>query len=158
VNTYGESKLQFERIMKWYRIAHDLHHVSFRYFNACGATKAHGEHVGRVPHHPDSLRGGDRETAAFHALRLGLSNPRWNVRARLRPRLRHRDGPRPSPAKIDELKERDYNLGNGEGLTNLQVVNAVKEITGLDFEVVMADRRPGIRRPWSRAAKERVKN
>ena len=43
VNSYGESKLQFERTMRWYSVAYGQH-VSFRYFNACGATEVHGEY------------------------------------------------------------------------------------------------------------------
>ena len=42
-NSYGESKWAFERALRWYETAHGLQHLSFRYFNACGATRAHGE-------------------------------------------------------------------------------------------------------------------
>ncbi|MFH1026456.1 MAG: NAD-dependent epimerase/dehydratase family protein, partial [Pseudomonadota bacterium] len=37
-NSYGESKWAFERALRWYESAHGLRHISFRYFNACGAT------------------------------------------------------------------------------------------------------------------------
>ena len=36
-----------------------------------------------------------------------------------------------------------YNLGTGNGYSNLEIVNAVREITGLDFEVKYGERRPG---------------
>ena len=35
---YGESKLMFERILKWFDYAHDVRSVSLRYFNAAGAA------------------------------------------------------------------------------------------------------------------------
>ena len=42
-NTYGETKLAVERALCWYRAAHDIRHVSLRYFNAAGATTLRGE-------------------------------------------------------------------------------------------------------------------
>jgi UDP-glucose 4-epimerase len=42
-NTYGETKLAFERALHWYALAHGLQHVSLRYFNAAGASGTHGE-------------------------------------------------------------------------------------------------------------------
>ena len=36
-NCYGETKLAMEKLMRWTGIAHPLHYVALRYFNACGA-------------------------------------------------------------------------------------------------------------------------
>jgi len=36
-NTYGETKLAFERALAWYRNAHGFRYVALRYFNAAGA-------------------------------------------------------------------------------------------------------------------------
>ena len=43
VNSYGETKLAFERALYWYAVAYGWTVVAFRYFNACGATAAIGE-------------------------------------------------------------------------------------------------------------------
>ncbi len=43
VNSYGETKLSFERALYWYANAYDWTVVAFRYFNACGATDTVGE-------------------------------------------------------------------------------------------------------------------
>src|SRR5256886_13104239 len=43
INPYGESKLAFERILRWYDQIHGLKFVSLRYFNAAGATGNFGE-------------------------------------------------------------------------------------------------------------------
>ena len=43
INPYGESKLAFEKILKWYDRIHGLNFVSLRYFNAAGATENFGE-------------------------------------------------------------------------------------------------------------------
>lgn len=42
-NSYGESKLMFERILESYGKAYGLKHVSLRYFNAAGASDLLGE-------------------------------------------------------------------------------------------------------------------
>jgi UDP-glucose 4-epimerase len=39
-NTYGETKLAMEKMMKWFDIAHNVKYVSLRYFNACGAHES----------------------------------------------------------------------------------------------------------------------
>jgi UDP-glucose 4-epimerase len=43
VNSYGETKLAFERLLEWYSRAYGISVCVFRYFNASGATLAHGE-------------------------------------------------------------------------------------------------------------------
>lgn len=42
-NPYGDSKLTFEKMMKWYAGAYGLSYASLRYFNAAGATEQRGE-------------------------------------------------------------------------------------------------------------------
>src|SRR5213079_981088 len=43
INPYGESKLVFEKVLRWYDQIHGLKFVSLRYFNAAGATQNFGE-------------------------------------------------------------------------------------------------------------------
>jgi UDP-glucose 4-epimerase len=43
INPYGESKLAFEKILRWYDEIHGLKFVALRYFNAAGATANFGE-------------------------------------------------------------------------------------------------------------------
>ena len=43
MNSYGETKLMFERVLEWYARAYGWTVVSFRYFNASGATAEIGE-------------------------------------------------------------------------------------------------------------------
>ena len=43
INPYGESKLAFEKILRWYDEIHGLKFVSLRYFNAAGASANFGE-------------------------------------------------------------------------------------------------------------------
>src|SRR5438045_6159978 len=39
INPYGESKLAFEKILRWYGQIYGLSFVSLRYFNAAGASE-----------------------------------------------------------------------------------------------------------------------
>ena len=43
VNAYGETKLIFEQILRWYAEAYGWSVIAFRYFNAAGATAELGE-------------------------------------------------------------------------------------------------------------------
>jgi UDP-glucose 4-epimerase len=43
INPYGESKLIFEKVLRWYDEIHGVKHVALRYFNAAGATERFGE-------------------------------------------------------------------------------------------------------------------
>src|SRR5205814_9529743 len=43
INPYGESKLAFEKILRWYDEIYGLKFVSLRYFNAAWATENLGE-------------------------------------------------------------------------------------------------------------------
>lgn len=47
-NPYGESKLIFEKMLRWYRELHGFKTMALRYFNACGAEGELGEDH-RVP-------------------------------------------------------------------------------------------------------------
>ena len=42
INPYGESKLAFEKILRWYDEIHGLRFTSLRYFNAAGASEKFG--------------------------------------------------------------------------------------------------------------------
>src|SRR5438067_4163138 len=43
INPYGESKLAFEKILRWYGQIHGLRFIALRYFNAAGASENFGE-------------------------------------------------------------------------------------------------------------------
>src|SRR5690348_10207950 len=43
INPYGESKLAFERMLRWFDEANGLKFVTLRYFNAAGASEKYGE-------------------------------------------------------------------------------------------------------------------
>ena len=141
INPYGESKLAFEKILKWYDTIHGLRFVSLRYFNAAGASEKFGEDhrcethlipnvlkvaLGQKPH--VQLFGTDYETpdgtcirdyihiidlADAHILALG------------------------TPASAF------YNLGTGGGSSVREVIETCRRITGHPIPAVEKPRRPG---------------
>jgi UDP-glucose 4-epimerase len=144
VNAYGESKLAFERIMAWYRRSYDLRHVSLRYFNAAGATAERGEwHVPETHLIPIVFEAavGERES-------MKLFGTDWDTRdgSCVRDYVHVVDIARAhllALHEIDTLGARVYNLGNGSGYSNLEVIETVRKVTGRDIKVVPAERRPG---------------
>jgi UDP-glucose 4-epimerase len=42
-NPYGETKLTFQKALRWYSEAYGLKHTTLRYFNVAGATEKNGE-------------------------------------------------------------------------------------------------------------------
>lgn len=144
VNSYGETKLMFERVLDWYARAYDWQVTAFRYFNASGATAESGEdhqpetHIlpllfqaamGERPHF--SIYGDDYPTpdgtcirdyvhvadiAAAHLLALDSKG-------------------KPGFAA--------YNIGLGKGYSVREVIRVVEEVTGKQIPVRVDERRPG---------------
>jgi len=154
INPYGESKLIFEKILRWYDEIHALRFVSLRYFNAAGATEKFGEDhrlethlipnvlkvaLGQKPH--VEIFGTDYETPDGTCIRdyihiLDLS--RAHILAL---------GAKPSAF---------YNLGTGGGSSVREVIGACREVTGKKIPVVEKPRRPGDP-PRLIAASEKIK-
>ena len=44
---------------------------------------------------------------------------------------------------LEEEKSDIYNLGNGQGFTVLEVINAAEKVTGKKIEAIVTDRRKG---------------
>lgn len=144
VNAYGESKLQFERIMYWYRRSFGLNHVSLRYFNACGATEKYGEARKKETHiipllfevalgqrKQFNLFGTDYDTPDGTCVRDYVHV--YDIAEA------HLLGLR----KVEELGERAYNIGSGTGNTNLEVIEAVRKVTGHEICTIDDERRAG---------------
>jgi len=145
-NVYGETKLAFERALAWFDRIHDLRWVALRYFNAAGATEAHGE-----DHDPES-----------HLIPIVLQVP---LGKRERVQLYGTDYATPDGTCVrdyihvgdladahvlaldalaaDRVSSGAYNLGNGTGYSNRQVIDSCRRVTGHPIPVAEAPRRPG---------------
>jgi UDP-glucose 4-epimerase len=144
VNAYGESKLAFERALAWYRRAHGLRYVVLRYFNACGATERHGEwHVPETHLIPLVFDVAMRRRESLQLYGADYPTPDGTC---VRDYIHVLDIARAHVAaleQIDRVQQAAYNLGNGAGYSNRQVIETVKRVTGRSVRVVEAERRPG---------------
>ncbi len=149
INAYGESKLMFERILKWYGKAYGLRHISLRYFNAAGATKLLGEdHRPETHLIPNVLRAALDNTLVPV---FGTDYPTKDGSC-LRDYVHVLDVAKAHTLaleKLDHLSDRVYNLGNGLGYSVIEVIGAASKVTGIDKEAVgeMAARIRKIRPP-----------
>ncbi|MFZ0503914.1 MAG: UDP-glucose 4-epimerase GalE [Chthoniobacterales bacterium] len=141
VNPYGESKLIFEKILRWFDQIHGVTFASLRYFNAAGATEAFGEDH-RVETHliPCVLQVplGKRK----HAEVFGTDYPTPDGSC-IRDYIHVADLAQAHALAL-EVKESDFfNLGIGGGVSVLEVIDACKKVTEKDIPTLMQPRRPG---------------
>jgi UDP-glucose 4-epimerase len=144
VNAYGESKLAFERAMQWYARAHGLRHVSLRYFNACGATEHCGErHEPETHLIPILFEAALGKRPAVHLFGTDYDTPDGTC---VRDYVHVRDiadAHLLCLAHLDTIESTAFNLGNGVGYSNREVIAAVERVTGRSIPVVPAARRLG---------------
>src|SRR5262249_50472192 len=152
-NPYATSKLAADHALTGFAVAHGFSAVSLRYFNVAGALRrADGSMIGER-HDPEThlipialqvaagrrekvqIFGDDYETFDgtnirdyIHVADLGAAH----LLA-----LDTMDGPE------SRGSHRIFNLGNGTGFSNRQVIEVVREVTGHPIPIEMAPRRAG---------------
>ena len=144
INPYGYSKLVIENCLDWYAEAYGFKYNIFRYFNAAGATQKHGEDRDIESHIiPIILEAAFKERSHFTIFGNDYNTKDGTC---IRDYIHVTDLAEAHILGIENLNYHPravYNLGTGDGYSNLEVVNAVKEITGIDFDVKFGERRPG---------------
>ncbi len=143
-NTYGETKLAFERALAWYERAHGLRYASLRYFNAAGATARCGEHhdpeTHLIPIVLDAARGRRADVTVF-----GDDYPTPDGTC-VRDYIHVVDLARAHILALGILDARSaiYNLGcGGAGYSVRQVIDVAREVTGREIAVRTGPRRAG---------------
>jgi len=148
-NPYGWTKLAVDMAIAHQCTAHGLAAVSLRYFNVAGAAND-----------PDGRLLGERHDPETHLIPIALE-----VAAGRRDKLQIFGEDYPTPdgtcvrdyIHVDDLaaahllaleaaepgRHKIYNLGNGNGFSNKQVVDVVRAVTGAPMPVEAAPRRPG---------------
>ena len=147
MSPYGNSKLMTEMMLRDVAAAHGLKYVILRYFNVAGCDPMQ--------------RTGQSTLAATHLIKvtvecaLGL-RPRVGVYGTdyptpdgtcIRDYIHVSDLARAHSAALDYLRSggasETFNAGYGHGYSVLEVIGAVKRVSGQNFAVQHADRRPG---------------
>ena len=146
-NTYGETKLAVEKMLKWIGEAHGLSYMIFRYFNASGAYPS-GE-IGE-DHTPEShLIPLILQTALGQREKISIFGDDYKTvdGTCVRDYIHVMDIAAAHILGMEKLFQGGqsdvFNLGNGNGFSVKEVIERVKSITGKEFEVEMAGRRPG---------------
>jgi UDP-glucose 4-epimerase len=141
---YGESKFFIERMLHWFERIYGLRYACLRYFNAAGDTPQRGE-----DHDPEThliplvlqVPLGQRE----HITVFGDDYPTRDGTC-VRDYIHVVDLAQAhilAVQALDELGSRVYNLGNGQGFTVLEVIEAARRITGHPIPHVVGPRRAG---------------
>jgi len=146
INPYGQTKLAVERMCHYQSQAEKLRYASLRYFNTCGA--GNNATLGE-DHRPEShlipltiqtamgkrseikIYGTDYQTPDGTCIRDYI-----HIDDLCRAHLLVLN-------KLEQSRELVYNLGNGKGFSVKEVIETVKRVSGKDFKVIAADRRPG---------------
>jgi UDP-glucose 4-epimerase len=141
INPYGESKLMFERILKWYHLQHGLEYVAFRYFNAAGASERYGEHH-RVESHliPNVLKVALGQASTCSVFGSDYPTPDGTC---VRDYIHVIDLAQAHILAMKPGLVGFYNLGNGDGYSVREVISACETITGRKLTTVDQARRPG---------------
>jgi len=144
---YGTSKLMTEIMLRDTAAAHDFRFTALRYFNVSGADP--------------QMRTGQSTKGATHLIKVACETatgkrPSMDV---FGTNYETRDGTcERDYIHVSDLVNAHYlalkrlrdggdsmvaNCGYGRGSTVLEVIEAVKRVSGMDFPVVMSGRRPG---------------
>jgi UDP-glucose 4-epimerase len=144
-NPYGWSKLFVERIMADYDQAYDLKFVALRYFNASGASPTRGEH-----HEPEThliplvLKAAQGEIQ--HVTVFGGDYATGDGTC-VRDYIHVSDLAEAHALSLDYLRSGNpstaINLGNGQGYSVLEVIDAARKVTGKEIQIEMQGRRAG---------------
>lgn len=143
-SVYGETKLQIERALQWLARTTSLASVSLRYFNAAGASRERGE-----DHRPEThlipivleAATGRRERVQV----FGDDYPTADGTA-VRDYVHVQDLADAHVRALTALEAgvaKAYNLGNGHGASVAEVIDAVREVSGVDVAAEVVSRRAG---------------
>ena len=146
-NPYGETKLSMEKMMKWTDVAHGVHYVALRYFNACGAHVS-GE-IGEA-HNPEThliplilqVPNGQRESISIFGDDYDTKDGTC-----VRDYIHVTDLAQAHILAVKYLmdvgKSDVFNLGNGVGFTVKEVIETARKVTGHPIPAVVSPRRGG---------------
>jgi UDP-glucose 4-epimerase len=146
-NTYGETKLAMEKMMKWFDIAHGIKFVALRYFNAAGA---HEEGQIGEDHSPEThlvplilqVPLGQREHIAIY----GDDYPTPDGTC-IRDYLHVSDLADAHILALDMLRKGGesnvFNLGSGKGFSVKEMIEVARKVTGHPIPAVVQARRSG---------------
>ncbi len=146
INPYGQTKLAVEQMCRYQSQAGKLSYAALRYFNACGAGQ--NATLGE-DHRPEShLIPLTIQAAMGKRSEIKIFGTDYDTRdgTCIRDYIHIDDLCRAHLLALDRLNERREivcNLGNERGHSVREVIETVRKVSGRDFKIVEAERRPG---------------
>jgi UDP-glucose 4-epimerase len=144
VNAYGASKLAVDGMIADECRAHGLGAVSLRYFNVAGASGCLGEdHEPETHVIPNVLRAAQGIQPAVKVFGTDYRTPDGTA---VRDYIHIEDLARAHLLALDHAtggRHEIFNLGNGNGFSVREVIEAARAVTGCEIRVEEAPRRPG---------------
>jgi UDP-glucose 4-epimerase len=136
-----------EQILKWYEKAYNISYISLRYFNVAGAH--HSGDIGE-DHRPEThLIPLVLQTALGQRPALSLFGTDYDTPdgTCIRDYIHVSDLVDAHILALEKLESGScssiYNLGNGNGYSNKEIIDTARRITGCKIPVEEKDRRPG---------------
>lgn len=144
INSYGESKLAFERILQWYASAYAWSIVTFRYFNACGGCSNWGEcHEPETHIIPLLLQVASGRRATFEIYGADYPTPDGTCLRDYVHVVDIVDAHLLALKKMEAGNFQVYNIGTGTSYSVKEICQAAERITKQRIHVRVAQRRPG---------------
>lgn len=143
-NPYGMTKLAMDMAISSECSAHDLSAISLRYFNVAGAYGSCGERHDNESHIIPLLLAtlsGKRDSFTL----FGDDYPTKDGTC-IRDYIHVDDLARAHLIALNKLnrgQHKIYNLGNGKGFSNMEVIKAAEEVTGQTLNYAIGPRRQG---------------
>lgn len=142
-NPYGMTKLAVDMAISSECTAHGLAATSLRYFNVAGAYKTHGERHQPETHIIPLALAAVEQSSEFTIFGDDYPTPDGTC---VRDYIHVHDLARAHLLALDKLQASQhgiYNLGNGQGFSNREVIKAVEAVTGKPLSVKIGARRAG---------------
>ena len=140
-NPYGESKLMFEKTLRWYQELHGIKAVFLRYFNACGATERFGEDHDPETHLiPNILKVALGQSPVFQVFGEDYATPDGTC---IRDYIHIVDLAQAHRLAIEGSHHGAFNLGTGTGNSVREVLAVARKVSGHPIPAVVKPRRPG---------------
>ncbi|PYL02451.1 MAG: UDP-glucose 4-epimerase GalE, partial [Verrucomicrobia bacterium] len=141
ISPYGESKLTFEKLLRWYDEIYGVKFVCLRYFNASGATEKFGEdHRPETHLIPAVLKVALGQRPNLEIYGTDYDTPDGTC---IRDYIHIVDLARAHILALGTTSSGFYNLGTGGGSSVREVITACRKITGRKIDTIEKPRRPG---------------
>jgi UDP-glucose 4-epimerase len=146
INYYGFTKLEIERILKWYGELKGLKYATLRYFNAAGYDPQ--RRIQFLEKNPANLIPIVMEVASGRREKMEVFGNDYDTSdgTGVRDYIHVTDLATAHVKAIEYLNENEsiiLNLATGESHSVLDVINKTKEISGKNIPYHIVDRRPG---------------